>query len=66
MSLSCRYIGVDIVRPVIANISAQHARTQAWRFEVLDFTKDMLPHVDLIFSRDALQHIPWEMVRLGL
>ena len=57
-----RYTGIDVVRSVISEASATHAKTHTWKFKVADFTVKPLPLVDLIFCRDALQHLPMRMV----
>lgn len=59
-----QYLGVDIVRPVLEahqkNFSAQ---SRNMHFKLLDFTDDILPDgYDLIFCRDALQHLPYDKV----
>ncbi|MCA1605987.1 MAG: class I SAM-dependent methyltransferase [Acidobacteria bacterium] len=50
------YIGVDIVEELIARHARNHASHNR-RFMCLDVTKDRLPSVDLILSRDALVHL---------
>jgi hypothetical protein len=49
-----RYIGCDIVPDIIA---ANRQRFDDREFQVLDLVADPLPKVDLIFSRDCLQHL---------
>ena len=48
------YIGADIVEPLIGLNKANHQNVD---FRVLDITKDELPKVDLIFTRDCLGHL---------
>jgi len=48
------YIGADIVEPLIGLNKANHPNVD---FRVLDITKDNLPKVDLIFTRDCLGHL---------
>ena len=55
------FLGVDIVRSVIQANQAKFINESWMHFEVLDFTQTPLPdHVQLIFCRDALQHLPIE------
>ncbi len=49
------YIGIDIVRELIAQNNARYSRDNV-RFQVLDIVKDSLPRADLILCRDALVH----------
>lgn len=49
------YIGADISPGLIER---NRARFPQRRFEVLDVVTDRLPPVELIFCRDALQHLP--------
>ena len=48
------YIGADIVEPLIQKNKWQYRDVD---FRVLDITKDALPKVDLIFTRDCLGHL---------
>lgn len=50
------YIGVDIVDALIEN-NRQSFGNAATRFECLNLTDDLLPKVDVIFSRDCLVHL---------
>jgi hypothetical protein len=63
VDLSCldQYIGADIVEALIAqnNKQYQHEKRQ---FIKRDLICDTLAHVDLIFCRDCLQHVPNEQV----
>jgi hypothetical protein len=54
-----RYIGADIVEPLIAKNQAKYGGGihPAREFRVLDLSKDDLPRVDLIFCRDCLMHL---------
>ncbi|KAK9830319.1 hypothetical protein WJX72_010979 [[Myrmecia] bisecta] len=55
---SFRYLGGDIVRPVVQANRAKFKDKPNWTFEVFDFTKDPIPDgYDLIFNRDVLQHL---------
>jgi hypothetical protein len=57
-----RYYGVDVVESII-NASKKRYENMAdhWKIEVLDFTTQELPaNYDLIFTRDALMHFPYE------
>jgi len=55
------YIGADIVPPLIEANQARYASGQR-RFMVLDLTKDPLPAVDVILSRDCFLHLPLPMI----
>lgn len=59
-----RYIGCDIVDDLILANRAAHPDRE---FIKLDLVEDSLPQVDLIFSRDCLQHLPepdiWRALR---
>jgi len=50
-----KYIGCDIVPGLI---SRNTAACPQYEFKVLDFAEDDLPRCDLMFCRDALQHLP--------
>lgn len=52
---SFRYLGGDIVPELISQHSAAYPQ---YDFRVIDFVVDDLPRCDLIFCRDALQHLP--------
>jgi hypothetical protein len=55
------YHGIDIVHVVInhARIKYQN-KSNKWRFSQIDFTQQQLPSgYELIFSRDALQHLDY-------
>jgi hypothetical protein len=56
-----KYHGLDIVGPVIGNLTLKFAEQRPqWTFTQLDFTEQRLPDgYDLIFSRDAIQHMPF-------
>lgn len=51
-----QYTGVDIVEAAIARNRAEFGR-EGVDFICLDLSKDALPKVDLIFSRDCLVHL---------
>ncbi len=51
-----RYVGTDIVHALIERNKAQFGR-EGVSFTCLDLSKDKLPRVDLIFSRDCLVHL---------
>lgn len=54
-----RYIGVDIVDAMIVGNQAKFGRDGV-SFAVVDLSKDTLPQVDLIFSRDCLVHLSFD------
>jgi hypothetical protein len=60
-----RYIGADIVRPMIERHQAEfgsHRRS----FQHLDLTRDALPSCDLILCRDCLIHLPFADVHRAI
>lgn len=65
LCMPIRYLGLDVVRPVIANATREFANELQWTFAVHDFTAEPPPQADLLFCRDALQHLPLEEVRAG-
>jgi hypothetical protein len=63
-----RYHGVDVVESVINATRTRFAhRLHEWKMSTVDFTQQRLPdEYELIFSRDALQHLPLEKVVCAL
>jgi hypothetical protein len=61
-----KYHGVDVVEKVINESKARYANeTRDWEFSVCDFSQQDLPNgYELIFSRDALQHLSYEKVKI--
>ncbi len=59
------YIGGDIVPDLIRTNNARFGDKKT-KFEVLDITKDNLPKVDLIFSRDCFIHLPYRQIIAAL
>lgn len=55
-----RYHGIDVVNKVVSNSRDRFGNEfKNWKFSVFDFSQRPLPSdYDLIFSRDALQHLP--------
>ncbi|MFE7130861.1 class I SAM-dependent methyltransferase [Streptomyces sp. NPDC057638] len=51
-----RYTGADIVPGLIDRNRERFARTDR-EFRLIDLTRDPLPRVDLVFSRDCLVHL---------
>ncbi len=49
-----QYIGADIVPQLVAENRVKFPEQQ---FMILDMVEGVLPEVDLIFCRDALQHL---------
>lgn len=54
------------MRPVIAANKEKFAGIPWMAFQVGDFTKDVLPRGDLIFCRDALQHLALPLIFAAL
>jgi SAM-dependent methyltransferase len=52
----CRYIGVDVVRALIARNRVRHGAAGR-EFRTADIARDRLPAVDLILCRDCLVHL---------
>ena len=53
------FVGIDIVPSVIESNQARFANESWMHFEVLDFTRALVPAgVQMILCRDALQHLP--------
>jgi len=58
-----RYLGVDVVDSVMAANKQRFAAEKTWSFEHVDLSATVLPNgYDVIFSRDAFQHMPMEAV----
>ena len=54
-----KYIGVDIVAPMIQRNTEMHG-SDGVRFLCVDIAKDELPKADLILTRDCLVHLSFE------
>ena len=60
-----RYHGVDVVESIIKASKEKYSNESDWDFSVCDFSSQDLPNgYDLVFSRDALQHLSYEKVSL--
>jgi hypothetical protein len=59
-----RYIGADIVLPLIQN--NRKAFGERGEFYHLDLLRDRLPSADIIFCRDCLVHLSFREIRLAL
>ncbi len=55
LSDNFQYTGCDIVPALVEKHSAAYPQ---FRFQTLDFVLGEIPKADLIFCRDALQHLP--------
>lgn len=55
-----KYHGIDVVEKVIEKSKKKYdSKYENWKFSVFDISRGILPrNFDLIFSRDALQHLP--------
>lgn len=60
-----RYIGADIIKPLIASHQGRYASSQR-TFATLDLVKDALPEVDLILCRDCLVHCSHRLVKRAI
>lgn len=63
--LNCHYTGADVVEPLI-QANKEKYTTERVDFEVIDLTKGPIPKVDLIFSKDCLQHLSNESVHKAI
>ena len=54
---NCRYIGGEIVAPLVAELERVHAGPSR-HFRLLDIVNDELPEADLWLCRDVLFHLP--------
>lgn len=61
-----QYIGADIVAELIAENEARFGKDGHYRFMQLDLTSDVLPKVDLVFTRDCLPHLSYEAIGRAL
>jgi SAM-dependent methyltransferase len=59
VSLPCDYIGVDIVREVVAANASLYG-SAGRSFRVLDATRDSLPPADTILCREVLIHLSFD------
>ena len=59
-----KYHGVDVVESVISkSVIKFKEMAPRWKMTKMDISKDPLPTgYDLVFSRDALQHLPLNLV----
>jgi SAM-dependent methyltransferase len=63
--ISIKYIGGDIVKPMIENNQAKYGDNNI-SFAHLDITKNLLPEVDLMFCRDCLFHLSYQDIAFVL
>lgn len=63
LPIDFKYVGCDIVPALIERNTAAYPQ---YEFSVLDFVTDKLPCCDLIFCRDALQHLPVVDIKTAL
>ncbi len=64
VALKARYIGADIVAPMIERNRAEFG--SSGEFIRLDLLRDQLPQVDIIFCRDCLVHLSFREIDLAL
>lgn len=58
-----RYHGVDVVEKLIHSARIKYPNEENWKFSVCDISAGNLPNgYELIFSRDALMHLPYKEV----
>lgn len=58
-----KYTGADIVDNIIDKCKSDHP---LYDFKIMDLVNSELPSVDLIFCRDCLVHLPYEMIKKAL
>jgi len=63
MKSDFKYIGCDIVPSLVEQHKNQYPQ---YEFRQVDFVNDKLPECDLIFCRDALQHLPIADIKKAL
>lgn len=62
-----KYLGLDIARPVIDANKVTFRDKANWQFDVKDMTADPLPRgFDLVYCRDALQHLECPLIVAAL
>lgn len=54
---NCRYVGGDIVAPLVAKLQAQYEGPER-QFRIIDIVEEELPQADLWLCRDVLFHLP--------
>jgi len=58
-----QFMGVDVVRFLISAHRKRWSNRPNWRFQVCDISICSLPYgYELIFTRDALQHLPYHLI----
>ena len=57
------YLGMDIVKELVEANSDTHGDGKKIRFSQANVVEDILPKVDLIFSRDCLVHFSYDTAR---
>lgn len=58
-----KYTGADIIDNIIDKCKSNHP---LYDFKIMDLVNSELPYVDLIFCRDCLVHLPYEMIKKTL
>jgi SAM-dependent methyltransferase len=63
-NLGLRYVGVDIVRSLIARLQARAAAGEiCGEYHLADITRDSLPRCDAIMCRDCLVHLSFANIK---
>lgn len=60
-----RYMGADIVPDVIAANVGEYTSARR-EFRVMDLCRGPLPRADLVFCRDCMVHLPFDMLASGV
>ena len=63
LSPKFKYLGLDVVPTVLEANTKRFKKLPRYKFQVIDMAKQKLPTgYDLIWSRDALQHLSYEFI----
>jgi hypothetical protein len=65
MELEIPYHGGDIVDAIVARNRENYSMPNR-SFEVIDLTKSKLPHCDLVFTRDCLNHLSFSDIQKAI
>lgn len=66
LDLPCRYVGLDIVPELIAQLCSRYSSATDREFLVADITSTWLPEADAILCRDCLVHLSYPNIFLAV